>query len=424
MFKLGTTSGGVNVTAVRDDAGEVRVVGRDFDGFRRAIDAQAARWTGGSVAARWLKLPDLERLLLHDRAGQRGELDLALVVTDWIPQLVEAGAVQPVDELLHGAPPEDWPAGWAPSMRALTRYRGLTYGLAYHDGPEMLTYRADLFDDTEERRTFKQRFGYPLRPPVTWQEFVDQAVHFTRPEDGLWGTVQAGLPDGHNNVYDFLLQLWSRGGAFLGPHDEPLFDSRQGLEALQFLCRLWNQLGVVDPAARGWDSVASGEHFAAGEAALMVNWSGFCAMSAARDSPTHGRIRCGPVPRMSTQTPSISLNVYWALVVAAGARNPVRAWDFMRHAASSTMDKVTSLSGATGTRLSTWRDDEVRASSPYYSVIEEVHDSVQSLPATPSLPAAVEVLNVMVDDVINGRTQPDVALRRAADAVRTFPWAD
>lgn len=399
----------------------VRLIARDFEGFRRAVDVQADRWPNGSVSARWLALPDLERLLLHDGSAQRGEFDLALVVSDWIPQLVEDGAVRPVDDLLDEAPPADWPAGWASSMRSLTRYRGSTYGLPYHDGPEMLIYRGDLYDDANERQAFERRFGYPLAPPVTWQQFTEHALHFTRPEDGLWGTVLAGLPDGHNNVYDFLLQLWSRGGAFLGPDDRPLFDSPQGLAALTFLRSLWNELGVVDPAARGWDSVASGTNFAAGGAALMVNWSGFCAMSAPSDSPTNGRIRCAPVPRMSTSTPSISLNVYWALVISAGASDPALAWDFMRHAASPAMDKVTSLSGATGTRLSTWRDDEVRATSPYYSVIEQVHGGVQSLPATPALPAAVDVLNVMVDDVINGRAEPAVALRRAFDAVRAFP---
>jgi multiple sugar transport system substrate-binding protein len=409
------------VTAALQDGNDVRLVGRTFDGFQRAIGVQADQWSGGSVTARWIALPDLERLLLHDGAAQRGEFDLALVASDWIPQLVASGAIRPVDELLDVAPPADWPTGWAPSMRSLTRYRGSTYGLAFHDGPEMLIYRADLYDDAEERRAFEGRFGYPLAPPVTWQQFSDHAVHFTRPQDGLWGTVQAGLPDGHNNVYDFLLQLWSRGGEFLDAHDQPRFDSPEGLAALEFLGTVWNELGVVDPAARQWDSVASGTHFAAGEAALMVNWSGFCAMSAPPDSPTHGRIRCAPVPRLSESTPSVSLNVYWALVIAAGAPDPALAWGFMRHAASPAMDKVTSLSGATGTRLSTWRDDEVRATSPYYSVIEEVHAGVRTLPATPLLPGVVEILNVMVDEVINGRAEPAAALRRAGDAVRALP---
>jgi len=400
------------------DANQVRLVGRDFAGFRLAIDAQAEQWPRGSVTARWLELPQLERLLLHDNSARAGDFDLALVVSDWIPQLVHAGAIRPIDDLLAAAPPDDWPLGWVESMRSLTRYQGNTYGLAYHDGPEMLIYRADLYDDGNERQGFQDRFGYPLAPPQTWSEFVDHARHFTRPDDGLWGTVQAGLPDGHNNVYDFLLQLWSRGGAFLGRHDEPLFDSPQGLAALTFVSRLWGELGVVNPAARTWDSVASGVHFAAGEAALMVNWAGFCAMSASPDSPTHGRIRCAPVPRMSPSLPSVSLNVYWALVVAAGSPNPELAWRFMRHAASAAMDKVTSLSGATGTRLSTWRDREVRATSPYYAVIEDVHASIRSLPATPLLPSAVDVLNVMVDDVINDRATPATSLSRAAAAVR------
>ena len=44
----------------------------------------------------------------------------------------------------------------------------------------------------------------------------------------------AGLNDGHNNVYDFLIHLWSRGGQLLDERLRPAFDSLRGQAALQF----------------------------------------------------------------------------------------------------------------------------------------------------------------------------------------------
>ncbi|UUZ85193.1 hypothetical protein LJK88_17420 [Paenibacillus sp. P26] len=50
----------------------------------------------------------------------------------------------------------------------------------------------------------------------------------------------------------------------------------------------------------------------------------------------------------------------------------------MKETASAAMDKATSLCGGNGTRLSTWRDSEVRRRFPYYEQIEEVHQLVNS----------------------------------------------
>src|SRR5690606_8014181 len=54
-----------------------------------------------------------------------------------------------------------------------------------------LSYRTDLFDDPEEQAAFKERYGYDLAPPTTWEEYYDIAEFFTRPEEGIWGTAEA-----------------------------------------------------------------------------------------------------------------------------------------------------------------------------------------------------------------------------------------
>jgi multiple sugar transport system substrate-binding protein len=398
----------------------LRFLGRAFEGFQAAIGQQADAWPDGTLDTRWLDLPELEDRLLRGAACLDGSTDIVLAVTDWLPRLVESGRLLPLDGLLAAAPPDGWPDGWSPSMRGLTVVSGQRWGMAYHDGPEVLLYRTDLFGDPAEQRGFRAAYGYPLAPPRTWAELLDQARWFTRPDRGLWGTVLGGHPDGHNNVYDFLIQLWSRGGELLGPDDEPLFGSRAGLAALDYLGLLWNEAGVIDPAARSLDSVGAGMAFAAGQAAVTVNWAGYLALSAPPDSPTHGRVGVAPVPAAGPGQPSVSLNVFWALAIPAGCRRPELAWSFLRHAGSAPMDRITSLAGANGTRLSTWRDPQVRASSPAYAVIEEVHRQVRAMPQTTALPAVVEVLNRMVDDVVNRRASRPELLDRAVAEVRAL----
>src|SRR3546814_2985453 len=54
-----------------------------------------------------------------------------------------------------------------------------------------LSYRVDLFEDPEEQKAFRDKYGYDLAPPVTWDQYYDVAEFFTRPEEKLWGTVEA-----------------------------------------------------------------------------------------------------------------------------------------------------------------------------------------------------------------------------------------
>ena len=81
--------------------------------------------------------------------------------------------------------------------------------------------------------------------------------YFTRPDDDLYGCVVAAKPDGHNNVYDFLIHLWSRGGRLLEADGTPLFGSPAGLSALSFLYELWCVDDVIDPRDEQSELVAA-----------------------------------------------------------------------------------------------------------------------------------------------------------------------
>lgn len=406
-----------------DGRAPVRLVGRDFVGFRNAVDRQARAWGAGVLEPEWLELDDLERQLLVEGRARSGSADLVLVVSDWIPHLVQNGDLRPLDDLLAARPPDQWPQGWSASMRDLLRGTdGATYGLAYHDGPMMTLYRGDLYEDPAEQDGFAARYRYPLGPPLTWDQYLDQATWFNRPDQGLWGTVLAGKPDGHNTVYDFLLQLWSRGGA-LSRGGQVVLAEEPGRSALAFLDRMWNEHGVIDPAARGYDSVASGQAFADGHAAMTVNWCGFAALSALPGSPTRGDVRCAQIPAGAADgSPAVSMNVFWAFGIASGSADPAAAYDFLRHVCSPEMDRITSQEGATGTRLSTWRDPEVQALAPYYVVIEQVHESVASPPSVTTWPMVAATLNTMVDDVVNRRTSVEDGLSRAAEEIERAGW--
>lgn len=405
----------------------LRFVGRPFDGFERALERQVASFNDHRDAD--LELVRDHRPLpeIHDELVETGDIadstyDLFLCLSDWLPTLAEDGLLAPLDDRVRADPPEDWPDGWADSMRDLVTYDGTLYGIPYHDGPELFHYREDLFESVEEQHAFYEEYGRPLHVPKTWTEFLEVAEFFTRPEEDLWGTVLAALPDGHNNVYDFFIQLWSRGGE-VTVDGEPAFDSEAGLDALQFYHDLIHEYEVAPPESVELESVEAGQFYADGKAAMMWNWAGFGAMAEAPKSAISGHVNYGLIPRDDgPRGRHTSLTVLYGMTVPAGSENADLAYEFVRHVASPENDKVTTMSGASGTRLSTWRDPEVLRANSFYSVAEEMNtNAVNTLPQIPEYVAFNDVISEMTEAVVVERSQsPANALAEAAERARSL----
>jgi len=395
----------------------VRLLGRKFVGFEEALSIQAAsfekEYPGVEMALEFLEPQELYARTIADEELRAGDIDVTLTLTDWLPEAMQRRLLTPLDPFLKASPPDEWPDGWPPSLRHLqTDAAGHVYALPYHDGPMLLIYRRDLFDDSVEQAAFEARYDQPLRPPETWSDYLRVAQFFTRPERDLYGAVAAGLNDAHNNVYDFMIHTWSRGGRLLDEQGRPTFHEQTAVDALQYHIDLFNRYKVMPPEAKGYDSVASGECYAAGRAAMMVNWCGFATMA---EVPEHSRVvgknGRGLVPRGDKPGGRhTSINVYWVLAVAAGSRQPDLAYAFLRSTASAAMDEVTARHGCIATRYSTWRDPAILRQFPIYTTIEAVHQRVDSPPAISSWPTISEVLNVAVDDALHERKSVGEAL--------------
>lgn len=395
---------------------------REFRGWQDALERQGAafqrRHPGVSVEVLAMPLAEFEQRLL---GGGEPEWDVVLALTDWLPQLMGDGILRDLSAAISDAPPPGWPDCWMSSLRGLqTDSAGRSFALPYHDGPEVLLYRRDLFDDPSEQTSFASRFGRPLTLPSDWGQFREVAEHFSRPDEGRYGCLLAGAPDGHNNVYDFLLQLWSRGGDLFHPDGSSAVGDAVAVDSMNYLIELVTA-GLTQPDPRRDDSVATGERYAAGEAAMMVNWSGYSAMADRVGSPTRGVSGCAPLPGGTGPESSVSLSVYWVLGVLASSRHNAPAYEFIRHATSPDMDRITARSGATACRTSTWRDPEILAEFPFYAALEGAHSVARTLPPLRSWARLNGLLNDAVDAAHVGGDS-SAALAACANAMDKESW--
>jgi len=395
----------------------LRIAIRAFEPFERAIQKQYADFQAATGCPLGLEFESLDLNPLVDalftRQGLKdGTWDIAFIVTDWIAEAVESGALVDIAPFMRRQPIPDYPDGWSPALIRFQQFGDAIYGVPYHDGPECFIYRRDLFEDPAERAAFAALHGYPLGVPRTWREFEEIARFFTRPDQGLYGTIFAAYPDGHNTVYDFCLQLWSRGGELTDANGVPTLDTPAAVAGLDFYRRMVNDRSVTPPGLEEIDSVKSGELFASGTVATMVNWFGFAAVCQQPGCSVKDKVAVAPLP-VGEGARSASLNVYWLLGVGSGSRHKAEAYAFLRHVSLPEMDKVTTLEGGIGCRRSTWRDSEVNAAIPFYHKLAELHEHTRELPRSRELPRLVHVIDAAVQSAISGSEPTEEILRRA-----------
>lgn len=375
-----------------------RIAVRRFDPFESAIRRQwesfeAKAQTGLTLEAEAFDLPALSEQLFDSEGGS---WNVAFVNTDWVAAARRDKRLVDLEPYLAVDPPDGYPTAWTPSLLRLQNLDGFVAGVPYHDGPECLIFRRDLFDDAREQAAYSEITGQPLRPPSTWREFHRIARFFHRPAKGMYGTVFAAFPDGHNTVYDFLLQLWTRGGQLFGPDGSLDLNTEPGREALTWYRSILHDSTAIHPRCREMDSVQSGLAFAGGEAAMMVNWFGFAAMCETMPGcRVAGRVDVGPVPHAESCT-SASLNVYWLLAIPTGSPRPDVAYAFLRHCMTAEMDKLLTLEGGIGCRQSTWLDPDVARVAPFFNRLTELHRNARELPCRADWPAIAHI----IDDVV------------------------
>lgn len=348
-----------------------------------------------------MDLEELHKAIIIDEGLKNGDWDIAHVVTDWLHEAYTTGSLENLSPYIANPAPDNFPEGWSPSLLDMQQFGDEIVGLPFHDGPECVIYRKDLFEDETEQAAFLKQHGKALQVPQTWDDFRQVARFFYRPGNNLWGSVFAGLPDGHNTVFDFCLQLWSRGGELVSDNGKVNINTTAALEGLTYYRDILRDPKAIHPGTMLYESVQTGMAFARGEAAMMVNWFGFASMcEVIEESKVKGKVDIAPVPSANGDQP-VSLNVYWLYAIGSGSKHKQLAYDFLRFATNAMNDKLLTIEGGIGCRISTWHDPAINYIIPYYHKLEELHKTAKSLPQHPRWADIAHVIDDVVLQAIN-----------------------
>ena len=136
-------------------------------------------------------------------------------------------------------------------------------------------YRKDLFEDPDEMAAFEEEYGYPLAVPEDYDQFMDIANFFTRPDDGLYGVAIYG-----QNGYDSMVMgventmfAWGADWKDDSFNVQGVVNSDRAVEALDAYKQMWDCCSPPGMASAFFNE--TNDAFISGQAAMAMNFFAF-----------------------------------------------------------------------------------------------------------------------------------------------------
>jgi multiple sugar transport system substrate-binding protein len=145
-------------------------------------------------------------------------------------------------------------------------------------------YRKDLFEDPDEMAAFEAEYGYPLAVPETYEQLMEIAMFFTRPDEGIYGVAIYTQKD-----YDAITMgveniMFSWGAEWQDENNNVMgiVNSEKAIEALEFYKELYECCQV--PGLSNAFYTETNDAFLSGQAVMAMNYFAFFPALASPDT--------------------------------------------------------------------------------------------------------------------------------------------
>ncbi len=167
-----------------------------------AHKAAAESWqeaTGGTVNIIEFPFGELPTKYLAAMVQNDSSFDVITFAPAWLPDFSPYLSEMPASLRED----EAWEDIHSVYRDRLMRWDGKFLSQTMDGDLHALSYRLDLFNDPDEQAAFKEKYGYDLAPPESWDQYYEIAEFFTRPDDELWGTAEAFVRGGQQFWFFF-----------------------------------------------------------------------------------------------------------------------------------------------------------------------------------------------------------------------------
>lgn len=260
-----------------------------------------------------------------------------------------------------------------------------------------LYYQKSLYQDDAKKAAFKEKYGYDLAPPDTWQQVTDQATFFSSPPD-FYGTQYAGKEEAINGR--FYEMLVAEGGEYLDADGKPTFNSDAGVRALDWFVNLYKAKAV--PAGTTnylWDDLGQG--FASGTIAVNLDWPGWASFfNDPKSSKVADNVGVKVQPAGSSGKRT-GWSGHHGFSVTESCANKEAAASLVWFLTNEDSQKLESAAGPLPTRTAVWDFNIQQAESDPYrkEVLTAFQEAAKHAFAVPQTPSWIEISNAVYPEL-------------------------
>jgi multiple sugar transport system substrate-binding protein len=301
------------------------------------------------IALDWASSPgdQLYTKAQQENATKSGQFDAMCIFLQNVGDLVEGGLAVNMDECVAKYKPEwDDPkwgfVGGAPTTGAVQKYKGSNYLVNLDGDWQVWLYRKDMIDDPAEQKAFKDKYGWDLQWPDTWDQATQVFEFFNRPDKGLLGAT-----DLRNQYWGYVnWQMYFAGSAspfqlYWDKNGKALINNEAGVAAAKYYCdsMKWHS---TDGVTWGWTEQL--QNFADGGAFATSSFAA-CAKNSGPGNPKsavskEGMRGAALQPGYNVGGKIVKRPMYWAgncFLVSSSSKNQEAAYLFLQWASGGRM---------------------------------------------------------------------------------------
>jgi len=436
------------------DGIEIKVFTQTPPYIAKPVQMFRADWekkTGGKITLITSPWGELYTKMFSSLAFGEKMFDITIFPSPWLPEFASKGFFAQLDQFIEKDEQINWEDIIPIFREDIVSFNGKVYAITLDGNPHMFYYRLDAFNNPEYQAKFKEKYGYDLEPPKTWQQVRDAAEFFNGWDwdgDGReeYGVVEAMRKDGQA-FWTFLSRSSAYcsipgqpGGLFFDPETmEPLINNPGHVQALEDWIQI-KEFGV--PGMVNMDSGEIRSIFSIGDAAMAIDWPDIGIVAdTGEESLVKGSVGYSMIPgatktwdyknKVWVEFPEINFAPFlafpgWLGAIEANCPNKEAAYDFLSFLSSPENSYISVTTAETGfnpyrnshfERLAGWYAFGIVHPEEYLKAMQESidHPNLQVDLAIPGSAAYGETLEAQLALAIAGEKTPQKALDDAAE---------
>lgn len=208
--------------------------------------------------------------IMQDYRSGAAAYDALNVIPSWMPDLVKAGAMEPLDGFVDQYGYRDELQDIAAAYRDnQMKVDDKIYGFPDDGDVMLLYYRKDIFEDPAMQEEFKAKHGYDLAPPTDWTQFAEIGQFIT--DKMAPTTYGAGFfRSAPYNHYMFQERFRMEGGKFFDADSMACtLNSDVGKKVFEMMLA---ENKFMPPGVEQWNFVDNLANFLQGLTAMTISW--------------------------------------------------------------------------------------------------------------------------------------------------------